>query len=411
LGQRDPDPCTAEGGLLRLLTRSATNTYFPQVISVISLPQSEDELSQRIAENFATLSKATSAAWIGIAREANSSVGAALAGYTDEEVFARLQQMQTGQKSEGVEDPKLAEFALFSSGRLLIGENARKAQLHAETLARRIWDPNDDPLLAGIKSLVAVHRLREVSCLYGFTRFEPAPLSSEDLEDVGLAVAGAPLGRAPAWLPAAESFGEGIFLAFSPEALAAWLARVESKSRLQALADGADRWRRLRESRGLDAGDHILGQRRRPEYVLAHSLAHVLMTEVALDCGYPASSLKERVYVLPRTSSEPPQAGLLIYTASTGEQGTLGGLVELTRRFRDILARALERQLLCSGDPICADHTPGEADEDRALHGAACHGCLLIAETSCEARNLHLDRALLVDTVGTEGAAFFAAPG
>jgi hypothetical protein len=63
---------------------------------------------------------------------------------------------------------------------------------------------------------------------------------------------------------------------------------------------------------------------------------------------------------------------------------------------------------LCSGDPICADHDPGHADEDRALHGAACHGCLLIAETSCEARNLHLDRGLLVDTVGTAGAGYFS---
>jgi hypothetical protein len=62
---------------------------------------------------------------------------------------------------------------------------------------------------------------------------------------------------------------------------------------------------------------------------------------------------------------------------------------------------------LCSGDPVCADHDPAEAADDRALHGAACHGCLVIAETSCEARNLFLDRALLVDTVGPTGVGFF----
>jgi hypothetical protein len=33
--------------------------------------------------------------------------------------------------------------------------------------------------------------------------------------------------------------------------------------------------------------------------------------------------------------------------------------------------------------------------------------CLVIAETSCEARNLFLDRALLVDTVGPSGVGFF----
>jgi hypothetical protein len=31
----------------------------------------------------------------------------------------------------------------------------------------------------------------------------------------------------------------------------------------------------------------------------------------------------------------------------------------------------------------------------------------VISETSCEARNVSLDRALLVDTVGVTGASFF----
>ena len=132
------------------------------------------------------------------------------------------------------------------------------------------------------------------------------------------------------------------------------------------------------------------------------------MTEVALDCGYPASALKERIYVPPRSPDDPVRAGLLIYTATAGTQGTLGGLVEVTGRFSRVLHSALERLRLCSGDPICADHDPASADEDRALHGAACHGCLLVAETSCEARNLHLDRALLVDTVNSSGAGYFS---
>jgi hypothetical protein len=78
-----------------------------------------------------------------------------------------------------------------------------------------IWDPDGDPAARGIKSLVAVHRLREVAYLYGFTRFEPAPLATDELEDVGLAVSGAPLGQMPDWLPAVEQFGEGFFLQFA----------------------------------------------------------------------------------------------------------------------------------------------------------------------------------------------------
>jgi hypothetical protein len=117
--------------------------------------------------------------------------------------------------------------------------------------------------------------------------------------------------------------------------------------------------------------------------------------------------LKERIYVLQRVPGQPIQCGILIYTAAAGNQGTLGGLVEVTQRFVQILRSALERERLCSGDPVCADHDPATADDDRTLHGAACHGCLLVAETSCEARNLFLDRALIVDTVGQTGAGFF----
>ena len=213
---------------------------------------------------------------------------------------------------------------------------------------------------------------------------------------------------APAtWLPAVEQFGEDIFLTFDPEAIAAWLSRPTFRARGGKLADGVLAWERSRRARGLQGERAALAERIRPEYVMAHSLAHALVTEVALDCGYPASALKERVYVQPSRRGEPVRAGLLLSTATAGVQGTLSGLVEVCGRFPRILASALERLRLCSGDPVCADHDPASGDEDRALHGAACHGCLLIAETSCEARNLHLDRALLVDTVGTDRAECF----
>jgi hypothetical protein len=143
-------------------------------------------------------------------------------------------------------------------------------------------------------------------------------------------------------------------------------------------------------------------------YVLLHSLSHALMQEIALDCGYPASSLKERVYALPSSrGGEFDCCGLLIYTASTGAQGTLGGLVGVAPRFSNILAAALRRAEICSNDPICADHEPDNRSGDRATHGAACHGCLLIAETSCESRNLFLDRALLVPTMAEDKIALF----
>ena len=144
-------------------------------------------------------------------------------------------------------------------------------------------------------------------------------------------------------------------------------------------------------------------------YTLLHSLSHALMSEIALDCGYPASSLKERVYALSesRAGGEADRCGVLIYTATPGAQGTLGGLVATAPRFAYILERALERLQVCSNDPVCADHEPDGRSGDRATHGAACHGCLLIAETSCEMRNLFLDRSLLVPTMADGLSNFF----
>ena len=96
--------------------------------------------------------------------------------------------------------------------------------------------------------------------------------------------------------------------------------------------------------------------------------------------------------------------------STAGNQDTLSGLVATARHFGRILRSALRRLEMCSNDPICADHEPASTADDRALHGVACHGCLLIAETSCEARNLFLDRALLVETMPGQQSAFFSRP-
>jgi hypothetical protein len=141
--------------------------------------------------------------------------------------------------------------------------------------------------------------------------------------------------------------------------------------------------------------------------VLLHTLSHVLIQSLAMRCGYPASSIRERIYA----DSGAERYGVLLYTGSPDAEGTLGGLVQQARHLEDHLADALRMSALCSNDPICAQHGPGQSMEERWLHGAACHGCALVAETSCEMRNDYLDRALVVPVVGLAGAAFFGTVG
>ena len=406
IGPDDPAGCDKS---LRLLTRSATNTYFPQIVRVISLPESNDALDKALDAVWSIVSACGSIAELGMAKKFNPVVAANLGAFSDDEIFARIDARKVsgqGSDQEPQLNPRIAEFQLLASGRRLIGENRPDARLHAETLDRNVWDPMRAQMLAGIKDLVAVHRLREVACLYGFTRFEPAPLADDGIEDVGLAVNGAPLGENPDWLPAIEQYGEGFFVRFDPDILATWAAKAAVRNRRITLHGGLQAWSGARRARGVS--DKVAWEGEHIEFTMAHSLSHALMNEVAIDCGYPASSLKERLYFIPGLPGQPKDCAILIYTASSGNQGTLGGLVEVTRRFPAVMAAALARLRLCSGDPICSDHDPTRASEDRSLHGAACHGCLLVAETSCEQRNVFLDRSLLAETISVQGAEFFA---
>ena len=122
---------------------------------------------------------------------------------------------------------------------------------------------------------------------------------------------------------------------------------------------------------------------------------------MSLECGYSSSSIRERIYV------GDSGYGILLYTGTPDAEGTLGGLVEVARRIGKHLEAALDLARLCSNDPVCAQHWPADPHEERFLNGAACHGCLLIAEPSCERRNEFLDRALVVATVDAAGAEFF----
>jgi hypothetical protein len=397
---RDPDGCDQK---LKLLTRTATNTYFPQNYTVISLPTAEDELMRLVEGLSGELGNVQSVQDVAAAKRFNSKVASALGTYADEEIFARLTRIREGATADSGRSPKLSEFDVFASGRPEIGQNHPTAKLYAQTLPREAWADAAAGLdLSAIKNIVAVHRLREVSCLYGFTRFEAAPTSADgELEDVQLAVRGAPISRDADWLPAIEQFGEGIFVHFDEAAIGRWLASDATKARDDRLVGGYLHW----IGRFAGKPPNYPGT----AYVLLHSLSHALMAEIALDCGYPASSLKERIYVLSGAAGgAPDRCGILIYTATAGAQGTLGGLVGTAPRFVRILRNALDRATICSNDPVCADHEPDDRSGDRATHGAACHGCLLIAETSCEMRNLFLDRNLLVPTMATDGSAFFA---
>ena len=225
-------------------------------------------------------------------------------------------------------------------------------------------------LLGSLSDLILVHRLHEVRALKGFYRLEQNELVAPDL------------GKGANWLPGIEVYGEGIFFSLSEDRVAAWESRSIVRGRVSSLID------RFKSS--------IYGNRLdfpTPRLVLVHTLAHLLIRQLTFDTGYSSSSLRERLY-----SDDGPDrmAGVLIYTAAGDSEGTLGGLVRqgAPELFGPTLATALQQAMWCSLDPICSE---SEGQGSDALNLAACHGCALVAETSCVSSNLLLDRELLVN--------------
>jgi hypothetical protein len=174
---RDPDGCDQN---LKLLTRTATNTYFPQVLTIISLPSEEDELTKMVAELSGELTSVQSIEHVAMAKQFNARIAASLGPFSDQDIFERLKRIREGARTDAARSPKVAEFDVFASGREEIGQNHPNAKLYAQTLKRDVWTANTPDIdLSSVKSLVAVHRLREVSCLYGLTD-KPIAIAAHD---------------------------------------------------------------------------------------------------------------------------------------------------------------------------------------------------------------------------------------
>jgi len=386
LGSDASEPCDQPA---RLLVRTATNAYFPQIVSVLSLPDPGTAVRRAVLEIWDDLRIVDDAGELATLKK-KVKVTQVLEPFSDEQVLGAIGDVKVGANAD--RPVKQVELdAILAAPEGFRDDPPFDPDFHARRLPDRLWRrPGHSN---GVAAVVQLHRLREVLALVGFTRFEAVtPDIHGELETD---VMRADLARDPSWFPAVENRGEGVFVQLDADAVAAWQERPAVQKRVRQLADGHERWKAIRKTdRAFPGGP----------YVLLHTLSHLLIHSLAIRCGYPTSAIRERVYA----DYDTKRFGILLYTGSPDAEGTLGGLVQQARSIEDHLEHARETGALCSNDPVCAQHLPGTDDmEDRPLHGAACHGCALIAETSCEMRNDCLDRALVVPVLGHPDAAFF----
>jgi hypothetical protein len=188
--------------------------------------------------------------------------------------------------------------------------------------------------------------------------------------------------------PVVENFGEGIFFSFNNDMFNEFSKNnkliEQLRNQLTMLQTGANAF----NQGAIDFANLMNWQ-----LYLVHTFSHLIMKELEFRCGYPTASLSERIYV--SNDDNYKMYGCLIYTAE-GAEGSMGGLIAQTRpqNLKNLIKSAINRATICNSDPLCWE-SEGQGLFD--LNFASCFSCGLVSETSCEHRNLYLDRKILVD--------------
>lgn len=399
LGTDEPRGCQRP---IRGSLRNAMNVYFATQRSAIYLPRDSGPIADLIellsAPPLSTLIAAMvgSDATDGITPQLLRSLQSQpLKPYSDEQIAEGVRRTLTPQEpaahhDDTPEHPDTAfrrpEYAALREPRNEINLRTRRAELTRY----------DQDIASGLSRLTLIDALRETRAFTGFTRVFGE--SGQDPEDLRALLWRAPP-RDEQWLPAYVVYGEGIYLELEDRHLRKWEGKEDVQARIASLRQRYHlaMSRRHAEERALT-----------PRMVLLHTLAHLLMLRLTFDCGYSTSSLRERLYV----SSDPERAmaGILIYTAAGDSEGTLGGLVRMgdAGLLEPVIRRALESATWCSADPICIEVAEHGGQGPGSLNLAACHGCCLVPETSCELFNSLLDRGLVVGTPERPDLGYFS---
>jgi len=380
---QDYDPSNECDKTARTMQRGATNLHYCINISALSIPPWSDRVQQEISKKWNLLKPI-----INNANFNNDVLEAMIeswglpekCGCSAKEIRGLLEKKIRGEEETG---SKSWQELLESEYRAFIkGSDDNKGEFKTKL------EEVPDIVSSYIDDVILALRLREVMALRGFRRINPE-YDVDDYKTFSM------LSRDyKKWLPAVEMRGEGIFVKLNLDKLSEWETRTDVINRYQSLS---------RQNNFV----RVKGTMITPRYILLHTLAHLLIRELILQCGYSSAAIKERVY---STFSEGDKnldmAGILLYTSSDDSEGSLGGLVregELDR-FDNVIRQMLERSSWCSADPLCIQ---SKGQGIGALNYAACHSCTLLPETSCEARNCYLDRASLVGTLDNRSIGYF----
>lgn len=370
----------------RALQRGASNLYFPVIESAISIPPWSDALQEALGiywNPIVNTAPEDRTIFIRILAENELKTVLETLGLSTEELATRIEERLIRYSDDSILNIRQEEYNQLVAGIDTLPEDAREFEIRNVNLPSALC-----PFLSHV---VRVVRLREVRALRGFTRINPP----DDEQSANIASISA---TNLDWLPAIEVRGEGIFLAFEMDRLRSW----ERQEVIVQRAEKVNSAWRIEWKRRYGEGEP--SRRITPRDLLTHTFAHALMRQLSLECGYSSAALRERLYV---SDGDAGMAGLLIYTATSDSDGTLGGLQRQgeSARIERVIAMAIRAMEWCSSDPLCIEDMIGGGN---GLLLAACHACVLSPETACEEYNRFLDRAMLVGLPDAPDIGFFS---
>ena len=388
LGLEGDETCHVDVKDIKVVLRGATNVWFADTRSSIHIPTFNASQESKI---------------IGILRDNFDAVNSNRLNGEINRMLVDFLANQNGVDKDVLYQAFVNE-AEHRAGTIEVSENMSEDEYRLEEYKVLIKSSGNDvedfhsinypitaynPLIHRyFKSISLVPKLRETRAFVGFSRLEANRKTiRESKKELRL-------GNED-WLPAIEVFGEGVFFEFNEETLTDWAKNPKVLNRINMLN---------RAFHSSVFGKNERGDLR-PEFILIHTFAHLLINQLSFDCGYGSSSIRERIYC-EKTSNELKMNGVLIYTASGDSEGSLGGLVRQGQsgRIEDTILNAIKNALWCTSDPVCIQ-SAGQGPE--SLNLAACHNCTLLPETCCENGNRLLDRGVVVGTLADPKLGFF----
>ena len=388
------------GRPLRGALRSSTNVYYAQQTSAIYLPRSGEQADSDLVDLMSRPPISQLRQIMGESLTVDVLRGAGrctklLEGYTNEQISAAL-AIANGEEAveeEGAVDGDDAHTAFRRREFEVLRQKRRDSELVVTPVDLEKYESE---LKEYFSSVSRVEKLRETRVLRGFARVYP----ENDMDNASLQrlLRAEPPEDGDRWLPAYIVSGEGIFLQLNEERLHEWEQRNDVVRRIRPLQRRYEEMqsaRRLRE-RAIS-----------PRFVLAHTLAHLLINRLTFESGYSAASLRERLFL--STHPDRPMAGLLVYTAAGDSEGTMGGLVRLGKPslLEPVFRRAVEEAGWCGADPVCMEAGEIGGQGPAMCNISACHNCALLPETACEEFNRFLDRGLVTGTLTNGDMGYF----